>query len=512
MSEQSGLSAPVPAGPPPGRHLRRSKGRRALQAAAFALSAMLLAAAAFAAVQVFRLQSNVETQPLNLGADQEDKLPVDLSTDPVQILILGSDTRTGNSGEFIGGEDLSSGSGNSDVMLLVNLPADRSSVSVVSLPRDLLVPLPSCEDPETGEPSPAMDLGQLNTALNSGGPGCTVAAVNELTGLSVDHFMNADFNAVKELSKAVGGVEVCVTEPVEDEYSGLSLPAGTSEVEGDQALAFLRTRHGFGDGGDEGRIRAQQSFMASLARKVQEEGTLTNLPRLYSIAETLTKNLTVDEGLSQVTEILKLADRVKNVDLADIAFVTLPTIPWDQDPNRLVLDPGPAEELFAALREDRSLTGPEPTASASPGAGTAPASPPASPAAPAAPASPEAPAIDPASVPLLVVNGTDSPDRAAELQQILRGEGYTLANTLQSTEIPSTQVLFGPGYEAAAAELGTRFGIADVQLVPSAAVTGIELSVGADFASGSKVASAGLDDGLKGQTAEQATCQAASGL
>ncbi|MHA7262161.1 LCP family protein [Arthrobacter sp. TMN-37] len=510
MSEQSGSSArgPAaggPAGPPPGRHLRRSKGRRALQAAAFALSTMLLAAAAFAAVQVFRLQMNVQTQPLNIGADQQDELPVDLSTDPVQILVLGSDTRTGNSGKFIGGEDLSSGSGNSDVMLLVNLSADRSSVSVISLPRDLLVPLPSCVDPETGDPSPAMDLGQLNTALNSGGPGCTVAAVNELTGLSVDHFMNADFNAVKELSEVVGGVEVCVTEPVEDEYSGLSLPAGTSEVEGDQALAFLRTRHGFGDGGDEGRIRAQQSFMASLARKIQDEGTLTNLPRLYSIAETLTENLTVDEGLSQVTEILKLADRVKNVDLADIAFVTLPTIPWDQDPNRLVLDPEPAEELFAALRADRSLTGSEPTPSASPEPGTTPAS-------PEAPVS-EAPAFDPASVPLLVVNGTDDPDRAAELQEILRDQGYALANTRgSSTEVPSTQVLYGPGYEDAAAALGALFGIANVQLVPSAAVTGIELSVGADFTSGSRLPAAGLGNGLEGQTAEQTTCQAASGL
>lgn len=512
MSDHSGSSEPVPAGrgagagpvgPPPGRHLRGGAGRRGLQAAALVLSTMLLAAAAFAAVQVFRLQSNVDTQPLNIGADRDDELPVDLSKDPVQILVLGSDTRTGNSGAFIGDEELSSGSGNSDVMMIVNLSADRSNVSIVSLPRDLLVPLPSCEDPETGVPSDPMDLGQLNTALGSGGPGCTVAAVNEMTGLTIDHFMMADFNAVKELSEVVGGVEVCVTEPVEDEFSGLNLPAGTSEVKGEQALAFLRTRHAFGDGGDEGRIRAQQSFMASLARKVQEEGTLTNLPRLYSIAETLTKNLTVDEGLSQVTEILKLADRVQKVDLADMAFVTVPTAPWELDPNRLVLDPEPAEALFEALREDRSLTATEPGPTPAP-SGSAPADQPT--------AEPEVPAFDAAAVPLLVVNGTDKPARAAALQEVLRTEGYALANTLQSTPVESTQVLYGPGYEAAAAALGARFGIADVQLLPSASVNGIELTVGADFSSGTKVAAAAIDGGLEGQTAEQATCQAASGL
>jgi LCP family protein required for cell wall assembly len=472
---------------------------------------VLLAAAAFAAVQIFRLQSNVETQPLNIGAGQEGELPVDLSKDAVQILVLGSDTRTGNSGAFIGEEDLSSGTGNSDVMMIVNLSADRSNVSVVSLPRDLLVPLPSCKNPETGELSDPMDLGQLNLALGSGGPGCTVAAVNRMTGLTIDHFMMADFNAVKELSEAVGGVEVCVTEPVEDEFSGLSLPAGTSEVKGDQALAFLRTRHAFGDGGDEGRIRAQQSFMASLARKIQAEGTLTNLPRLYSIAETLTKNLTVDEDLSQVTEILKLADRVQKVDLADIAFVTVPTAPWDQDPNRLVLDPEPAEALFEALREDRSLTAPKPGATPSPGGSATPA--PGGSATPEQPpAPPAAPAFDAGAVPLLVVNGTDNPDRAAELQKVLRAKGYALANITQSTPAESTQIVYGPGYEEAAAALGTRFGVAEVQLLPSATLNGIELIVGADFVSGTKVDAAALDGGLEGQTAEQATCQAASGL
>jgi hypothetical protein len=210
---------------------------------------------------------------------------------------------------------------------------------------------------------------------------------------------------------------------------------------------------------------------------------------------------------------------VQKVDLADIAFVTVPTAPWELDPNRLVLDDEPAEALFEALREDRSLTGPEPDATAAPGGPATPA--PGGSTAPVpgggAPAEqpsaePEVPAFDAAAVPLLVANGTDDPDRAAELQKILRSEGYALANTVQSAPAESTQIVYGPGYEAAAAALVTRFGVAEVQLLPSAAVNGIELIVGADFVSGARVAAEALDGGLDGQTAEQATCQAASGF
>jgi LCP family protein required for cell wall assembly len=463
------------------------------------MATVLVAAVGFVAVQVLRLQSNVSTLPLNLAEDQGSALPVDSSTDPLQILILGSDTRTGNSGEFFGDESDSSGEGNSDVMMLLTLSADREDVTVVSFPRDLLVPLPSCVDPETGDVSEALDLGQLNGALDEGGPGCTVAAINNLTGLSVDHFMMAGFNAVKELSSAVGGVEVCVQEPVDDEYSGLSLPAGTSEVEGDQALAFLRTRHSFGDGGDTGRIAAQQAFMASLARKVRAEGTLTNLPKLYSIADVITRNLTVDEGLSQPTELLKIADRMKDVDLGNIAFVTVPTEQWVEDPNRLVLNEEAAAPLFDALREDRGLTEDAPEPSATPSA-------------PETSQAPETPAVDPATVPVLVINATTDTARGAEIQQLLAAAGYTQSSPYESVPAEVSQVVFGPGYETAAADLAARFGIPDSQVLLSEQTVGVQLVVGADLATGSKVVVPPLGSDLDGQTADQVTCQATSGL
>ncbi|MFC3299233.1 LytR family transcriptional regulator [Arthrobacter agilis] len=491
---------------PAGRHLGGPRYHRGLKVAAIVMASVVAATIAFVAVQVLRLQQNVETMPLNLGEGQESALPVDSSRDPLQILILGSDTRTGNTGEFLGSEEDSSGEGNSDVMMLLTLSADRENVTVVSFPRDLLVPLPACVDPETGELSEAVELGQLNAALGEGGPGCTVAAINDLTGLSVDHFMMAGFNAVSELSSAVGGVEVCVQEPVDDEFSGLELPAGTSEVEGDQALAFLRTRHSFGDGGDIGRIAAQQSFMASLARKVRAEGTLTNLPKLYSIAEVITRNLTVDEGLSKPVEILRIADRLKNVDLGNMAFVTVPVQPWDQDPNRLVLDEEAAAPLFDALRADRGLTedAPAPSASASEPTDASDA--------PSPPEETETPAPAPASVPIVVVNATTDEDRAAEVEQLLLEAGYAQTSTFESTPADATLVVFGPGYAAAAAELADRFGVAASNILPDAGLVGIQLQVGADLRSRDTVAASPLGPALEGQTADQVTCQASSGL
>ena len=318
------------------------------------LALALVAGVSFVAVKLVALRSSITSAPLNLGTDH-NALPVDQSKDPMQILLLGTDSRKNTGGKY-GGDPSSNGSGNSDVMMLMQLSADRQRVTVVSLPRDLLTTIPACTDPQTGQTYPEQQFSQLNMALGYGGPGCTVAAVNELTGLQIDHFMMADFNAVKELTTVIGGVDVCVNEPIHDTYSKLVLPAGVSSVQGEQALAFLRTRHSFGDGGDRGRVRAQQSFLASMVRKLTSEGTLTDVPRLYSIAEAVARNLTVDDGLAQIPSLLSLADRVKNVNLGKVAFVSLPTELYEPDPNRLVMKEAEGQELFRILRQDGDVT------------------------------------------------------------------------------------------------------------------------------------------------------------
>ncbi|MET4059212.1 LCP family protein required for cell wall assembly [Arthrobacter sp. UYP6] len=494
------VSRGAAASTPGGRHLGRgSNGHPVLRAVALILSLTLVSGLVFVGVQLIRLQQNFDTKPLNLGSNQESVAPVDTNTDPLQILILGTDNREGQD------------SNNSDVMMLANMSADRSHVTVVSFPRDLLVPLPECLDPETGNIYPAVELGQLNGALGNGGPGCTVAAINELTGLSVDHFMMADFNAVKELSNTLGGVEVCVNQPIEDDLSGLSLPAGVSSVKGDQALAFLRTRHGFGNGGDEGRIRAQQSFLASMVRKVNDEGTLNNLPKLYSIAETVTRNLTVDKELTEVSSLIALAGRLKDVDLSRVAFVTAPVVPYEYDANRLVLDEAAATPLFEALVADQDITEPE----------TEPAPESTSPDGTADPSEPveEAPAFDPASIPVTILDatgntsdaGTKSRDQA--LAAYLLSEGYTLSTAGGQTAAasPATQIFYAPGYLEMAEQVAAALAVPTVQVVASNLVAGVSVQVGQDFATENTMPDAGNVGDLSGQTAAQVTCQSAFG-
>jgi LCP family protein required for cell wall assembly len=490
---------------------------------------LALALAAGVGVVVFKivdLRDNITTTPLNLGTDGPG-LPVDLSRDPVQILVLGTDTRDGTDGKY-GSNDSSAGWGKSDVMMLVNLSADRKRVTVVSLPRDLLTSIPSCTDPETGQVYPEQQSAQLNAALSYGGPGCTVAAVNEMTGLQIDHFMMADFNAVKELSTVIGGVDVCVNEPINDSYSKLKLPAGVSSVQGEQALAFLRTRHSFGDGGDRGRIRAQQSFLASMARKIQSEGTFTNVPRLYAIAEAVVSNLTVDEGLAEIPRLLALADRIKAVDLSKVAFVSLPTQASPVDGNRLVLEEKPAHELFRILRGDGDVTAPEVNtagsseakstdkagSSSDAGAGgstrgtddggagaTTPGNEPT--------AGQDVPAFDPAVQPVQVVNASGAAGRGEELSKQLHALGYLLATPVAGeAERTTTQLYYSAGFEHVAQSLAKELNVPQANVLVSGDYYGVALSVGQDFASGQQLAkTGGVAGGFKGQTADQVTCQ-----
>lgn len=492
-----------------GRHLRSKRGGPLwLKIPAMVAACAVVGVVAFAGIQLWRLQDNLATAPLNLGTGDSTELPVDPKTDPIQILVIGTDTRSGNSG--YGSTELAKGYGHADVMMLMQLSADRERVTVVSFPRDLMVPLPACKDPLSGSISPQQALGQLNSSLSFGGPGCTVATINEMTGLAVDHFMMADFNAVKKLSETLGGVNVCLNRPVHDDKSKLDLPAGVSSIEGEQALAFLRTRHGFGNGSDLDRIRAQQSFLSSMVRKVKDNGTLTNLPRLYSIAETVTRNLTVDENLSKIPKLVSTATRLSEVDLSDVAFVTVPNQPWSQNPARLQLTQPAADDLFATLRADGDVTADDDGKAVSgPSRPGTPAGPASGSPSPAPEETTGPPGYNPAAIPLRITNASGVEGRTAEILQKMQTEGYTLATAApDSTVLPGTQLIFGGAVsEQMAAQVAGELGIPDSQIVRSASVSGITLSIGEDFKDGVKLSEGNNLTGLEGQTADQVTCQ-----
>ncbi|NYD79917.1 LCP family protein required for cell wall assembly [Arthrobacter cupressi] len=488
------------------RHMRIRRQPLWLKISAAAVSVLLLAGVAFAAYWFIRLQMNITKAPLNAGAQKTEGDTND-AKDRLQILILGSDTRDGKNSKY-GTADDSTGYGHSDVMMLMDISADNRHVSVISFPRDLLVDVPECTDQSTHKTYPSRSGEMINAAMAEAGIGCAVDTVNKLTGLEIDHFMMADFNAVKELSNTVGGVSVCISDAVFDPDSGLRLPKGTSQVKGEQALSFLRTRHAFGDGSDLGRIQAQQGFLSSLARKVKDDGTLGNPQKLLTIADVITQNLTVDEGLANVQSLLTISSRLKDIDLSKVAFVAVPNRPAAVDPNRLELMQPQASQLFAAMRANLDLTTPgassTPTASASPSATpTAAGSTPVT-------KSPAAPPYDKAVQPVTVADGSGVPEHAQELVTALVKGGFTQGSQFAADPVAKTTVYYAAGFEDVAADVAKLFGIPAAQTEASTAVNGVQIYLGSDFTSGLKYGTASVPADVVNQTAGDVKCQTAN--
>jgi LytR_cpsA_psr family/LytR cell envelope-related transcriptional attenuator len=313
----------------------------------------------------------------------------------------------------------------------------------------------------------------------------------------------ADFNAVKELSNAVGGVEVCISDAVYDPDSRLRLPAGTSAVQGEMALAFLRTRHAFADGGDLGRIKAQQGFLSSLTRKIKDDGTLSDPGKMLKIADVVTQNLTVDEGLASVPSLLTIGSRLKDIDISKVAFVAVPTTPAVMDPNRLQIAEPAGSQLFSAMRQDVDLTDP-----------TAPSPAPSETSAPPTTAptetTPAPPPYDKALQPVTVANGSGVPGRAQEIVQALSSGGFTQAGQFEATAVAQSVVYYGPDFADVAADVAAMLGIPAEQMLPSPNIAGVRVYLGTDFTAGTTYGAAVLPEDIVNQTAKDASCQQAN--
>jgi LCP family protein required for cell wall assembly len=201
---------------------------------------------------------------------------------------------------------------------------------------------------------------RFNKSLGESGrdAGCTMRTVKEATGIQPDHFMMADFNAVKTLTTAVDGVEVCVTKAVNDKESKLVLPKGESKVEGERALAFLRTRHSFGNQGDLDRIKVQQQFLGSLMRKMSSSDTLTSPTKLLKLAEAATNALTVDTAIGKVGTLKDMALELKKVPTKNITFATIPVVdnPTERIKATVIVDETRAPQVFDMIQNDISFT------------------------------------------------------------------------------------------------------------------------------------------------------------
>jgi LCP family protein required for cell wall assembly len=273
---------------------------------------------------------------------------IDAMQGSFNVLLAGSDSGDGNAAYGKRGENLN------DVTMLMHVSQDHQHITVVSFPRDMLVPIPSCPKEDGSGNYSAMSSQKINVSLSYGGLACTVLTVENLTGLSIPYAAVIQFDGVVDMSNAVGGVPVCLSGPIKDPYTGLNLPAGTSTIEGQQALAFLRTRHGVGDGSDLGRISNQQVFLSSLVRTIKSADTLGNPVKVYSLAKAAASNMQLSTSLSNVQTMASMAVALKGADLANIVFVQFPTN-YVAGGGAVAPDPTGEKALLTALQNDEAV-------------------------------------------------------------------------------------------------------------------------------------------------------------
>lgn len=279
------------------------------------------------------------------------------SGEPMNVLIVGSDERdtlTRAQRRKTGIERGDAGR-HTDTILLAHIGGDLGKVTVVSLPRDSLVDIPAHTGPDGKEIKAYR--GKINSAFGTGGAATTVQAVQNATGLTIDHYVEIDFGGFLKTVNAVGGVDICLENPLYDERARLDLPAGEQTIRGPDALAFVRARY---IDNDFGRTQRQQTFLSALAQKVSSSEVLLNPIAMNSLMDAVASSITTDERLNR-DDMAAIAARAAELDLGNITFTTVPVSDGDHffDGESTVLwDPEAAPALFDALREDQPIPKP----------------------------------------------------------------------------------------------------------------------------------------------------------
>ncbi|WDH79279.1 LCP family protein [Microbacterium esteraromaticum] len=294
--------------------------------------------------------------------DGQKELPPDIAAyeGGFDILLTGVDTCEDKYAHLFG-ERCEKRTGDAtlnDVNLLVHVSAEPRRVTAVSFPRDLMVGIPECTD-ANGTTRSAMSKQPLNAAYEHGGEkgglNCVAKTISTLTGEDIEFAAKLTFGGVIEITDAIGGVDVCLANPIKDSATGLDLAAGEHTVQGLQALQFLRTRKGVGDGSDLGRIGNQQQYMSSLARKMISGEVLGNVPVMLRLADTALSNVEASTSLADPMKIVQIALAVKSVPFEDIVFVQYPAVDDPSDPNKVVPDVAAATALWDAISANKQL-------------------------------------------------------------------------------------------------------------------------------------------------------------
>ena len=379
---------------------------------------------------------SIDTSELD-NSTNRPKTPIQTDTSATNLLIMGSDARSGKGN---GGYGYVSGE-RSDTTLLVHIYKGRKSAIVVSIPRDSYVTMPKCKTPSGGYVGPWTT--KFNAAFSVGGPVCTIKTVESLTGIRINNFIVVDFNAFKTVVDSLDGVQVCFTTPVYDPIvpgvggSGLNLPAGFSTLNGEDALKFVRARESLGDGSDIGRITRQQEFVSSMIRGVEQKGLLRNPSLLYSTAYTVTKSLTTSKEFAHVQNLERFGLSLtglspKNIKLVATPFVFISggNVGWTAK----------TKQLWAAIKADKPWPAvkpsPSPSVSSSSSAKPSPS-----------PSVSTGLITPPESITVDVFNATGKTGLAADAAAQLRARGFIIGNISTSpTKIAKTKVLYSKEY------------------------------------------------------------------
>ncbi|MEF9883286.1 LCP family protein [Streptomyces sp. P9-A4] len=352
-----------------------------------------------------------------------------------------------------------------DTVMLVHISGDRERASVVSLPRDSYAEMPEHTDLTTGKKHHAHPV-KLNAAYAEGGPALTVRTVESMTGVKIDHYLEVDFTSFMRTVDAVGGVQICTTRPLKDSYTGLDLPAGTHELDGGQALQYVRSRHIDG-AADIGRMQRQQRFLAALIERTTSGGVLLNPVRFREVATTLLSSVRADEEFG-TDQLLALAKAMHGFTPASSEFVSVPigdmSFPVKGIGSTVKWDAAKAQKLFQALRDDRPLAAAEPASSSK---------------------APKAVVVDvaPRTVRVQVYNGTRTDGLGRKVDDALRGTGFDTTRspmTGAGQERVRTLVEYDPRWDRSAKSLAAALPGAELRAVAGRGGT-LRVTVGADY-------------------------------
>lgn len=379
------------------------------------------------------------------------------------ILVIGSDSRTGRS-RALGGDG--EAVGRSDTTLFVHVYEGGKEAVAVSIPRDAMVEIPPCRLPDGSwtEPQPAA---MFNSAFSvgqteAGNPACTVNTVEKLTGMRVDHTVVANFAGFAAMTDIVGGVPVCVPNPIYQGDVNPNLGAqgkmifhkGMQTVSGQRALDYVRLRHGIGDGSDIGRMRRQQAFVGSAVAKIRAEGMTPS--KILPLAEAATKHFTVSPELGSAQKLMSFVLSLRHMSPEQIVFLTTP---WKYDGPRVALVHPDVDRLWEALRNDEPLTKSK------------------------KPRKPEtdtvATKLADVTEPVAVLNGTGITGLAGRTGKKLERAGLEVPEVGNAPAEEQTVVVYGPGQDAQAKALATAF--VDAELRP-ASEPGLQVVLGAQHA------------------------------